>query len=77
MHSVSPCFHLRVGFKMAQKDRAGVYINIWYAGYCLGTDSCESESDSDSDSDSNSDSGWLRFNLWLGFMMAQNDNACY
>ena len=32
---------------------------------------CDSESDSDSDSDSNS--GWLWFNLWLGFVMAQND----
>ena len=60
---------------MAQNDRAGVYNDIWYAGYILGSDSCESESDSDSDS--NSDSGWLQFNLWLCLMMAQNDNACY
>ena len=37
--------------------------------FCLGSDSRDSESDSDSDSDS--DSGWLRLNLWLGFMMAQ------
>ena len=61
---------------MAQNDGADVYINIWYAGYCLGSDSCESDSDSDCDSDSNSDIGWLWFNLRLCFMMAQYDNAC-
>ena len=30
---------------------------------------------SDSDSDGDSYSGWLWFNLWLGFVRAQNDRA--
>ena len=42
-----------------------------YAGFLLCSDNC----DSDSDSDSDSDNGWLRLNLWLHIMMAQNDWA--
>ena len=36
------------------------------------SDSSDSDSYSDSDIESDSDSGWLRFNLQLGFMIAQN-----
>ena len=61
---------------MAQNYQAGENINIRYAGFCLSSDSCDSESDSDSynysnsESDSDSESDWLRFNFWSCFMMA-------
>ena len=58
---------------MAQNDQAGEYINSKKAHFCLDNDSSESHCYSDSNGDSNS--GWLRFNLWLGFVMAQNDQA--
>ena len=66
-------FNLRLGSMMAQKDRAGEYINFTSAQFCLNSDS--SDSDSYSDSDGDSYSGWLWLNLWLGFVMAQNDRA--
>ena len=60
---------------IAQNDWDSEYIDIRYVGFFLGSDSYES--DSDSNSNSNSDSGWLRYNLWLCLMVAQNDKACY
>ena len=49
-------------------------VSTWYkiCQFCLGSDSCDRECDSDSDSDS----GWLRFNLWLCFIIAPNSKAC-
>ena len=60
-------------------DFAGENIETQYVSFSLGRDSCDSGSnsgsDGDTDSDSDSYSGWLRFNLQLGFMMAQNYRA--
>ena len=64
---------------MAQNDRAVEYITFTSAQFCLNSDSSDGDSYSDSDSHSDSDgdsySGWLRLNLWLGFVMAQNNRA--
>ena len=43
--------------------------------FCPASDSSDSDSYSDSDSDGDNYSGWLWFNLWSGFVMAQNDRA--
>ena len=50
---------------MAKNDRASEY----------SCDSSDSDSYNESDSDGDSYSGWLWFNLWLGFVMAQNNRA--
>ena len=60
---------------MAQNNPAGEYSNIKSAQFCLDSDSSDIDSYSDSDSDSDSYSGWLWFNLWLSFVMAQNDRG--
>ena len=75
LKTVSPCFHLRFGFRMAQNDRAGEYTNLRYSVYSLDSDSSNSDSESDSDGDSDRDSVSLCFHLRFGFMMAQNDRA--
>ena len=60
---------------MAQNDRAGEYIFSKKRFFCPDSDSSDSDSFRDSDNDGDSYSGWLWFNLWLGFVRAQNDHA--
>ena len=55
----------------AQNDQVDEYINSEKADFCPDSDSSDSYSDSGSDSYS----GWLWFNLQLGFVMAQNKQA--
>ena len=60
---------------MAQNDRAAEYVNFKQANFCPDSDSSDIDSYSDTDSDGDSYSGWLCFNLWLGFVIAQNDRS--
>ena len=60
---------------IAQNNRAGEYINFSKANFPPDSDSSDSDSYSYSDSAGDSYIGQLWFNLWLGFVMAQNDLA--
>ena len=63
-------FNLWLGFVLAQNDQDSVYINFEKAYFCPDRDSSDSDSYSDSDVDGYSYIGWLRFNLWIRFLMA-------
>ena len=60
---------------MAQNYWAGEYIDLIKAYFFPDSDSSDSDSYSESDNDGDSYIGWLKFNLRLGFLMAQNVEA--
>ena len=60
---------------MAQNYQAGENNNLIKAYFCPNSGSSDIDSYSVSDSDGDSYSGWMWFDLWLGFVMAQNYRA--